>query len=47
MESNKKDLNVAHITNINEDPLLSGKIYFNLAKKQKITFGRRVPKGED
>ena len=29
----KKDYTVPYLTNINEDPILSGKIYHNLQKK--------------
>lgn len=36
----KKDYNVAHLTNLNEDPMLSGKIYHNLEKKEKLIVGR-------
>ena len=34
------DLNAIHITNINEDPQLSYKIYHNLEKKTVLTVGR-------
>ena len=38
---NEKDLTVAHLTNVNEDPLLSGKIYHNLTQKQVLRFGKK------
>lgn len=34
------DFNVVHLTNINEDPQLSFKIYHNLAKETRLTVGR-------
>lgn len=34
------DYNVVHLTNINEDPQLSFKIYHNLAKQTRLTVGR-------
>ena len=31
---------MAHLTNLNEDPQLTGKIYHNLEKKEKLVVGR-------
>ncbi len=36
-----KDFNVAHLTNLNEDPLLSNQIYHNLEKIQNFRIGRK------
>lgn len=36
----KRDLSVPHLTNVNEDPILSGKIYHNLMKQNKLEIGR-------
>ena len=40
----KEDYSVAHLTNLNEDPLLCGKIYHNLIDKKSLVIGRK--KGE-
>jgi kinesin family protein 13 len=37
----KEDYSVPHLTNLNEDPLLSGKIYHNLEEKKSLVVGRK------
>lgn len=37
----KKDLTVAHLTNLNEDPILSGQIYYNLKNINTFYIGRK------
>ena len=46
LDKEVKDLTVPHLTNLNEDPLLSGKIYHNLTTKEKFLIGR-TGKGEE
>ena len=36
----KKDYSVPHLTNLNEDPQLSGKIYHNLIVKKTLLIGK-------
>ena len=40
LESNVKDLSVPYLTNLNEDPLLSSKIYHNMTVKDKFLIGK-------
>lgn len=37
----KDDYSVPHLTNMNEDPILTGKIYHNLEEKKSIVVGRK------
>lgn len=37
----KEDPNAPHITNLNEDPLLNGKIYYNLNKQMALRIGKK------
>ena len=37
----KKDLSVVHLTNLNEDPILSGQIYYNLKNIDTFYIGRK------
>lgn len=43
MHQEEADLNAVHLTNINEDPQLSFKIYHNLEKKTVLKIGRGSP----
>lgn len=40
MSVEERDFNVAHVVNLNEDPMLNKKLFYNLEKIKNLKVGR-------